>query len=143
MSYSYIDYSDPNVNNKAKNEYDKLKDLVTKPGQNDVYNDLINKEIRVLDTINNLINVEEKKKNKKKIMYNLTLKEILINLLKVIVDIINDISTILLDPLNKNRDLITVLKKVRKTFTKKDRLVYVGLFFIIISLLIYFIDGTS
>jgi hypothetical protein len=98
MSYSYIDYSDPNVNNKAKNEYDKLKDLVTKPGQNDVYNDLINKEIRVLDTINNLINVEEKKKNKKKIMYNLTLKEILINLLKVIVDIINDISTILLDP---------------------------------------------
>jgi hypothetical protein len=76
-------------------------------------------------------------------MYNLTLKEILINLLKVIVDIINDISTILLDPLNKNRDLITVLKKVRKTFTKKDRLVYVGLFFIIISLLIYFIDGTS
>ena len=141
MSYSYIDYSSPK--NNSKNEYDDLKDLVTNPGQNDVYNDLINKEIRVLDTINNLINVEEKKKNKKKMISNLTLKEILINLLKVIVDIINDISSIIMDPLNKNRDLITLLKKIRKTFTKKDRLVYVGIFFIIISMLIYFIDGTT
>ena len=128
---------------KRMNEYNDLKDLVITPDNNDVYNNLMNKETYVLDTVNNLINNEKKKKETKKQFYNLSLKELTIKLLKTIIDIINEISIILVDPLNKNNNILYTLMKCRKTFTKRDRIIYVGIILIIISILIYFIDITE
>ena len=106
----------------------------------DIYS--MNKENYVLNTINKIADSENKKNIKYKKIYNLTLREITLNTLKVIVDIINDMSTIILDPVNKNGNVMQTVQKLRKTLTKKDRLIYVGLIFVIISILIYFIDIT-
>ena len=144
MSYSYIDntQSEETNYNEDNLDYKQLRDLVTSPNNIDVYTSLMNKENYVLNTINKIADKENKKNIKYKKIYNLTLREITLNTLKVIVDIINDISIILLDPVNKNGNVMQTVKKLRKTLTKKDRLIYVGLIFVIISILIYFIDIT-
>lgn len=141
MSYSYIDNEETNYN-EDNIDYKQLRDLVTSPNNIDVYTSLMNKENYVLNTINKIADSENKKNIKYKKIYNLTLREITLNTLKVIVDIINDMSTIILDPVNKNGNVMQTVQKLRKTLTKKDRLIYVGLIFIIISILIYFIDIT-
>jgi len=144
MDYTYIDSenSSPSTSQSDNTNYNELRDLVTSPNNKDVYTELMNKENYVLGTINKIADNENKKKNTYKKIYNLTLREILLNLLKVIVDIINEMSIILIDPVNKNGTIMTTIMKLRKTLTKTDRLIYVGLFFIIISILIYFIDIT-
>ena len=144
MSYSYIDNTqlEETNNNEDNIDYKQLRDLVTSPNNIDVYTSLMNKENYVLNTINKIADSENKKNIKYKKIYNLTLREITLNTLKVIVDIINDMSTIILDPVNKNGNVMQTVQKLRKTLTKKDRLIYVGLIFIIISILIYFIDIT-
>jgi len=144
MDYTYIDNENlsPSASPSDNTNYNELRDLVTSPNNKDVYTELMNKENYVLGTINKIADNENKKKNTYKKIYNLTLREILLNLLKVIVDIINEMSIILIDPVNKNGTIMTTIMKLRKTLTKTDRLIYVGLFFIIISILIYFIDIT-
>jgi hypothetical protein len=144
MDYTYIDNenSSPSASPSDNTNYNELRDLVTSPNNKDVYTEIMNKENYVLGTINKIADNENKKNNTYKKIYNLTLREILVNLLKVIVDIINEISIILIDPVNKNGTIMTTIMKLRKTLTKTDRLIYVGLFFIIISILIYFIDIT-
>ena len=144
MSYSYLDSEnmEETVEDTTNMDYDEIRDLVTSPNNRDVYTALMNKENKVLNVINKVADNENKKKNKYRKIYNLTLKEIFVNMLKVMVDIINDMSTILLDPVNKNGNIMLTVQKLRKTLTKKDRLIYVGLIFVIISILIYFIDIT-
>jgi hypothetical protein len=144
MDYTYIDNenSSPSASPSDNTNYNELRDLVTSPNNKDVYTEIMNKENYVLGTINKIADNENKKNNTYKKIYNLTLREILVNLLKVIVDIINEMSIILIDPVNKNGTIMTTIMKLRKTLTKTDRLIYVGLFFIIISILIYFIDIT-
>ena len=144
MSYSYLDSEnmEETVDDTTNIDYDEIRDLVTSPNNRDVYTALMNKENKVLNVINKVADNENKKKNKYRKIYNLTLKEIFVNMLKVMVDIINDMSTILLDPVNKNGNIMLTVQKLRKTLTKKDRLIYVGLIFVIISILIYFIDIT-
>ena len=144
MDYTYIDSenSSTSTSQSDNTNYNELRDLVTSPNNKDVYTELMNKENYVLGTINKIADNENKKKNTYKKIYNLTLREILVNLLKVIVDIINEMSIILIDPVNKNGTVMSTIMKLRKTLTKTDRLIYVGLFFIIISILIYFIDIT-
>ena len=145
MDYTYIDSensSSPSASPSDNTNYNELRDLVTSPNNKDVYTELMNKENYVLGTINKIADNENKKNNTYKKIYNLTLREILLNLLKVIVDIINEMSIILIDPVNKNGTIMSTIMKLRKTLTKTDRLIYVGLFFIIISILIYFIDIT-
>ena len=140
MDYTYIDSensSSPSASPSDNTNYNELRDLVTSPNNKDVYTELMNKENYVLGTINKIADNENKKKNTYKKIYNLTLREILLNLLKVIVDIINEMSIILIDPVNKNGTVMSTIMKLRKTLTKTDRLIYVGLFFIIISILIY------
>ena len=144
MDYTYIDSenSSTSTSQSDNTNYNELRDLVTSPNNKDVYTELMNKENYVLGTINKIADNENKKNNTYKKIYNLTLREILLNLLKVIVDIINEMSIILIDPVNKNGTIMSTIMKLRKTLTKTDRLIYVGLFFIIISILIYFIDIT-
>jgi hypothetical protein len=143
MDYTYIDSENLSSSTSPDNtNYNELRDLVTSPNNKDVYTELMNKENYVLGTINKIADNENKKNNTYKKIYNLTLREILVNLLKVIVDIINEMSIILIDPVNKNGTIMSTIMKLRKTLTKTDRLIYVGLFFIIISILIYFIDIT-
>jgi hypothetical protein len=74
-------------------------------------------------------------------IYNLTIKELYKNTLQTLIDIINDIIDVYSkkDYINNN-NFIFVLYNI---FTKNNRKIYVGIMFVILSFIIYFIDGAS
>jgi hypothetical protein len=57
------------------------------------------------------------------------------NTMQTIIDIINDIVVIIDNP--------SLYKNFKDIFVKKERLFYIGIIFIILSFVIYFIDGVS
>jgi len=59
------------------------------------------------------------------------------NTMQTIIDIINDV-ILLID--NPSANLYKDLKEI---FLKKERLFYIGIIFVILSFVIYFIDGVS
>ena len=78
---------------------------------------------------------EIRMKEDKKI-YNLSLKEIFKNLMNYMVEMINEITKFIETPNKDYNNLITIL-------TREDRLIYLGLVIIIISMVLYFISGTN
>jgi hypothetical protein len=66
----------------------------------------------------------------------LNISDIYKNTIQTIIDIINDISIIINEPIN-------IYTKIMTIFFKKDRQFYIGIIFIILSFVIYFIDGVS
>tara|TARA_B100000674_G_C37934068_1_gene959420 strand:+ start:236 stop:751 length:516 start_codon:yes stop_codon:yes gene_type:complete len=94
------------------------------------------------------LNKISNKENVVKPFYELTLKNIVVNLLKTWFNIINDIIEIFESKYrgNKNKwwtEYIFYSKKILHILTKKDRLIYVGIMLIIISFFLYFIFVTS
>ena len=78
---------------------------------------------------------------KRKPIYNLTIKEVYKNTLQTLIDIINDI----VEAYNKkdyinNNNYIYILLNI---FTKDNRNIYVGIMILILSFIVYFIDGVS
>jgi hypothetical protein len=74
-------------------------------------------------------------------IYNLTIKELYKNTLQTLIDIINDV----VDAYSKkdyinNNNYIYILYDI---FTKDNRKIYVGIMILILSFIIYFIDGAS
>tara|TARA_B100000795_G_scaffold268556_1_gene255750 strand:- start:4331 stop:4711 length:381 start_codon:yes stop_codon:yes gene_type:complete len=101
----------------------------------------IEKQIEI--KINNLLETfpDESNDNKqKKNPYNLTINELYKNTLQTFIDIINDIIEL---NNNKTNDLNNYVAKLLYILTENDRKLYVGIILIIISFVIYFIDGTS
>ena len=77
---------------------------------------------------------EEKENNR---FYNLSLKNVFDNLITTIVIIINELTIYIKDKDQKsNSELLEI-------FVKNDRLIYVGIFLIIISLMLFFIKISS
>lgn len=74
-------------------------------------------------------------------IYNLTIKELYKNTLQTLIDIINDVVDVYSkkDYINNN-NYIFILYNI---FTKDNRKIYVGIMLIILSFIIYFIDGAS
>jgi hypothetical protein len=74
-------------------------------------------------------------------IYNLTIKELYKNTLQTLIDIINDV----VDAYSKkdyinNNNYIYILLNI---FTKDDRKIYVGIMLVILSFIVYFVDGVS
>lgn len=69
--------------------------------------------------------------------YNLSLKQIMINLVDRLVKILNDT----VDFINSEKD--KTVSKALNIITEGDRLLYLGLFIIIMAMLLFFIGGTS
>ena len=59
------------------------------------------------------------------------------NTMQTIIDIINDIVILIDNPSSNNYN------KFKEIFFKKERQFYIGIIFIILSFVIYFIDGVS
>ena len=74
-------------------------------------------------------------------IYNLTIKELYKNTLQTLIDIINDIIEVYSKKnyINTNNYIYILLN----IFTKDNRKIYVGIMIIILSFIIYFIDGVS
>jgi hypothetical protein len=97
-------------------------------------------ELKLNSLLKTLPDTIPKNQNIKPI-YNLTIKELYKNTLQTLIDIINDI----VDVYSKknyinNNNYIFILYNI---FTKDNRKIYVGILFIILSFIIYFIDGVS
>ena len=69
---------------------------------------------------------------------NISINDIYQNSIQIIIDIINDI-TILLNNYKSN----TIFTDIYNIIFKTERLFYLGIIFIIISFVIYFIDGVN
>lgn len=128
MNENEIDSKVINLSNILKNE-----SIIT---LNDYEKYKLNEEYNKLYTNSNIANneINEKKYNER--FYNLSLKNIFNNLIKTLVDILNDLSNYIE---NKNKDK----RELLEIFIKEERLIYVGVFLIIISLMLFFINISS
>jgi hypothetical protein len=97
-------------------------------------------ELKLNSLLKTLPDTLPKNQNLKPI-YNLTIKELYKNTLQTLIDIINDIVDVYSkkDYINNN-NYIFILYNI---FTKDNRKIYVGIMLIILSFIIYFIDGAS
>ena len=86
-------------------------------------------------TLANKVRVEEKM-NKR--IYNLSLKELFSNFFTVWTDVVNDMTELVYDD-KKNKDF----RNYMVILTKNERIMYIGIMFIILSMAIYFIFATS
>jgi hypothetical protein len=59
------------------------------------------------------------------------------NTMQTIIDIINEVVIIIDNP------SINLYKDLKEIFLKKERIFYIGIIFVILSFVIYFIDGVS
>ena len=118
-----------NLSNILKNE-----SIIT---LNDYEKYKLNEEYNKLYTNSKIETTELKEEKENNRFYNLSLKKVFDNLITNIVIIINELTVYIKDKdkLSK-QDLIEI-------FVKDDRLIYVGIFLIIISLLLFFIKTSS
>ena len=118
-----------NLSNILKNE-----SIIT---LNDYEKYKLNEEYNKLYTNSKIKTTELKEEKENNRFYNLSLKIVFDNLITTIVIIINELTVYIKDKdkLSK-QDLIEI-------FVKDDRLIYVGIFLIIISLLLFFIKASS
>jgi len=96
----------------------------------------LSQEYNKLYTNNRIANNEEVENKKNERFYNLSLKQILLNLSQTLVDIINEFS-LLMSKEDKT------LKQFIDIIIKDTRMIYVGLLMIIFSLMLFFISVTS
>lgn len=76
------------------------------------------------------------KEKKRKIIYNLSLSQIFQNMSNIIVEVLNEYSMLI-----KNND--KNYNKYVEVLIKGDRMIYVGIIFIILALIIFFIFVSS
>ena len=118
-----------NLSNILKNE-----SIIT---LNDYEKYKLNEEYNKLYTKSKIGTTELKEDKENNRFYNLSLKNVFDNLITTIVIIINELTVYIRDKDKlSNKDLIEI-------FTKDDRLIYVGIFLIILSLLLFFIKISS
>jgi hypothetical protein len=81
------------------------------------------------------------KDNQVKPVYNLTIKELYKNTLQTLIDIITDIVDVYSkkDYVNSNNYIYILLS----IFMKDDRKIYVGIMLVVLSFIVYFVDGVS
>ena len=95
-----------------------------------IYHNIQNKEDikkkEYNDISDNTIHVHKK-------IYDLSIKDISTNLSKTFIDMINEFSMYRKDNNTRWNDYIRII-------THEDRLIYVGIIFVIISLIVFFID---
>ena len=131
-----------NATNISNNAKDSAKDPAKEPVKETDIEKYIEKQIEL--KLNSLLETLPDKIPKDlqiKPIYNLTIKELYKNTLQTLIDIINDV----VDAYSKkdyinNNNYIYILYNI---FTKDNRKIYVGIMIIILSFIIYFIDGAS
>ena len=103
-------------------------------------------EKKIENKINNLLetlpdNKIDRKESKNP--YNLTINELYKNTLQTVIDIINDIIELNNKVSQEPNDINYYITKVIYILTDNYRKLYVGIILIILSFVIYFIDGAS
>lgn len=92
------------------------------------------------DKLYNLSRVENRKRyieNQKNLFYNLSLHDLTVNFSNDMVEIVNELTNFIMNEPNKN------VNKLMAIFVKNTRLIHVGLLFIFLSLMAYFISNSD
>lgn len=126
--YSQIEPSDTSQVSILKDNF-----LIDK---SDYEKELINRQYNKLyfNSLNKSNEMEREKKEK--IIYNLSLSQIFQNMSNIIVEVLNEYSMLI-----KNND--KNYNKYVEVLIKGDRMIYVGIIFIILALIIFFIFVSS
>jgi len=88
--------------------------------------------------VNNKNSKNSKNNNNNNDYTDISISDIYKNSIQIIIDIINDV-TVLLGNYNSN----TIFTDIYNIIFKTERMFYIGIIFIIISFVIYFIDGVN
>lgn len=93
--------------------------------------------------INQLLDVLPQKINEKtpKMIYEYTIEELYNGVINTIINIINEITA--LNQERKYMETREYIKKILKIFLQNDRKIFVGIVLVILSFIIYFIDGAE
>lgn len=115
-------------------EYKTLVDILEKSGNHETtYQDVMKKEDKVLDTLNNVTKYYRDDKTRETQFVNMPVHFVIFRFFNVWLDIYNEL-------INTN---FKTIREFTKIFTKEDRLIYIGIFFVLISFFIYFVDSTK
>jgi hypothetical protein len=119
---------------------ERIKDAAAKP-ETDIEK-YIEKQIEI--KLNSLLETLPEKIPKGiqiKPVYNLTIKELYKNTLQTLIDIITDIVDVYSkkDYVNSNNYIYILLS----IFMKDERKIYVGIMLVVLSFIVYFVDGVS
>jgi hypothetical protein len=113
-------------------EYKTLIDTLEQSNHDLTYQEVMKKESKVLDTINKSIQVFNDQTQKQKQFINKPVSEIVFNFFNTWIEIIQEITT--------KADSITSLINILNT---KDRLVYIGVSLIVLSIIFFYMEITS
>lgn len=130
-----------NVDIKKKKIKDAVAAKETKVPETDIEK-YIEKQIEI--KLNSLLETLPDKIPKDiqiKPVYNLTIKELYKNTLQTLIDIITEIVDVYSkkDYVNSNNYIYILLS----IFMKDERKIYVGIMLVVLSLIVYFVDGVS
>lgn len=109
-------------------EYKSLLNLIESENQDNTYEELMKKEKNTLDTVNKVIKYYQDNDIMKKNFSNMTFYEIVLRTSEVWTDIFNDIVT-----------WKSTKKNAMEVFYNEDRMIYIGIFLIFVSLFLFFI----
>jgi hypothetical protein len=76
-----------------------------------------------------------------KLIFEYTLGEIYTNLIECTVDIINDVSTLVSE--RKYLNTMDYIRHIYRILLKPERRLYIGILLVILSFILYFIDGST
>jgi len=112
-------------------DYNEFKNLLDKSEPTNLYEELIQKEDRVLKTVNRVVDYSNRKDLESKEFINMSVGNATVGFLQTMVDIVQD--------LTKAKDamqFVTVLYK-------GDRVIYIGILVVLISLFLFFVQSSS
>jgi len=111
-------------------DYKSLLNVIQQSNQDNTYQELIGKEDRVLDTVNRVINFYRDEDAKENEFINYTISQAVYKFFNVWIEMFNEI-------MNNNG------KNIIETVTKDDRLIFIGIMCILISVSLYYVQITK
>lgn len=108
-------------------DYKSLVNTLEQSNHDNTYQELINKEDKVLDTVNRVIKNYRDDDVKEKEFINHTISQVVYKFFNIWIEIFNDLLN------SDGNDIFDI-------FTRDDRLVYIGIMFIFISIFLYYVE---
>jgi len=121
------DMAEEKINDIYKIIQNKYKTYTS--NKDSIYDEIMNKEKNIKEVIDRVIEYKENEK-KKDLFINTSFNDIFLNIFKVLNNLIDDLT---------KYDKISY-KQLKKIVKKKHRLIYIGLFMIIISIFLSLIE---
>lgn len=113
-------------------EYQSLVDTLEKSKNHEfTYQELMQKEEKVLDTVNKVIRNYKDEEHKEREFINKRLIQIAYDFFQVWIDMFTEFVD--------NKDLA----RIPSIVTKDDRLIYIGVMFVIVSIILYYMKMTE